>query len=149
MGRRRRGSTRGWWAAAAAALLACGGAGEVSVGVVPREAQGQREPTAEAVRVAVFNASLVRASEGRLHRDLAGGADPQARKVAAILQRVRPDAPFSCRAGVCSTCQAVCASGEVEMAVNYGLSDDEVARGYVLTCQSRPTTPELTVDFDA
>lgn len=65
------------------------------------------------------------------------------------VQRVRPDAPFSCRSGVCSTCQAICTSGEVEMAVNYGLTDDEVARGYVLTCQSRPTTPEVTVDFDA
>ncbi|MFP5488125.1 MAG: 2Fe-2S iron-sulfur cluster-binding protein, partial [Acidimicrobiia bacterium] len=65
------------------------------------------------------------------------------------VQRVRPDAPFSCRAGVCSTCQAICTSGEVEMAVNYGLSDDEVTRGYVLTCQSRPTTSEVTVDFDA
>lgn len=65
------------------------------------------------------------------------------------VQRVRPDAPFSCRSGVCSTCQAICRSGEVEMAVNYGLTDDEVARGYVLTCQSRPTTRELTVDFDA
>ena len=65
------------------------------------------------------------------------------------VQRVRPDAPFSCRSGVCSTCQAICRTGAVEMAVNYGLTDDEVARGYVLTCQSRPTTPELTVDFDA
>ena len=69
--------------------------------------------------------------------------------VLEAVQRVRPDAPFSCRAGVCSTCQAICTSGEVEMAVNYGLTADEVARGYVLTCQSRPTTPELTVDFDA
>lgn len=65
------------------------------------------------------------------------------------VQRVRPDAPFSCRSGVCSTCQAICTSGEVEMAVNYGLTADEVARGYVLTCQSRPITPEVTVDFDA
>lgn len=65
------------------------------------------------------------------------------------VQRVRPDAPFSCRSGVCSTCQAVIRDGEVEMAVNYGLSDDEVARGYVLTCQSTPTTPEIDVDYDA
>ena len=69
--------------------------------------------------------------------------------VLEAVQRVRPDAPFSCRAGVCSTCQAICTDGEVEMEVNYGLTDDEVARGYVLTCQSRPTTPALTVDFDA
>jgi ring-1,2-phenylacetyl-CoA epoxidase subunit PaaE len=64
------------------------------------------------------------------------------------VQRVRPDAPFSCRSGVCSTCQAVVRDGAVEMAVNYGLTDDEVARGYVLTCQSKPTTPEVDVDFD-
>jgi ring-1,2-phenylacetyl-CoA epoxidase subunit PaaE len=65
------------------------------------------------------------------------------------VQRVRPDAPFSCRSGVCSTCQAVVRDGSVEMAVNYGLSDDEVARGYVLTCQSRPTTDHVDVDYDA
>lgn len=65
------------------------------------------------------------------------------------VQRIRPDAPFSCRSGVCSTCQAICTDGEVEMDVNYGLTADEVARGYVLTCQSRPTTDEVTVDFDA
>lgn len=65
------------------------------------------------------------------------------------VQRVRPDAPFSCRSGVCSTCQAVVRDGSVEMDVNYGLTDDEVARGYVLTCQSKPTTDELTVDYDA
>lgn len=65
------------------------------------------------------------------------------------VQRVRPDAPFSCRSGVCSTCQAVIRKGEVDMAVNLGLTDDEVQRGYVLTCQSRPTTSEVDVDYDA
>lgn len=64
------------------------------------------------------------------------------------VQRVRPDAPFACRSGVCSTCQAVLRDGAVEMAVNYGLAPDEVARGLVLTCQSTPTTPTLSVDFD-
>lgn len=65
------------------------------------------------------------------------------------VQRVRPDAPFSCRSGVCSTCQAVVRDGSVEMAVNYGLTSDEVARGYVLTCQSTPTTEHVDVDYDA
>ncbi len=65
------------------------------------------------------------------------------------VQRVRPDAPFSCRSGVCSTCQAVVRDGAVVMAVNYGLSSDEVARGYVLTCQSTPTTDHIDVDYDA
>jgi ring-1,2-phenylacetyl-CoA epoxidase subunit PaaE len=65
------------------------------------------------------------------------------------VQRVRPDAPFSCRSGVCSTCQAILREGDVAMAVNNGLTDDEVARGYVLTCQSRPKTSEIVIDFDA
>ncbi|TDT16069.1 ring-1,2-phenylacetyl-CoA epoxidase subunit PaaE [Ilumatobacter fluminis] len=65
------------------------------------------------------------------------------------VQRARPDAPYSCRSGVCSTCQAVVRDGQVEMAVNYGLTDDEVARGYVLTCQSTPLTDTVAVDFDA
>lgn len=65
------------------------------------------------------------------------------------VQRVRPDAPYSCRSGVCSTCQAVVRTGSVVMAVNYGLSAAEVGRGYVLTCQSRPTTPHVDVDYDA
>ena len=65
------------------------------------------------------------------------------------VQRVRPDTPFSCRSGVCSTCQAVVRDGQVEMTVNYGLTDDEVARGYVLTCQSHPTTPTVDIDYDA
>ena len=45
--------------------------------------------------------------------------------------------------------QAVLRAGEVDMAVNYGLTAAEVERGYVLTCQSRPVTAELTVDYDA
>lgn len=65
------------------------------------------------------------------------------------VQRVRPDAPFSCRSGVCSTCQAVIRRGSVEMDVNYGLTDDEVARGYILTCQARPTSDSIDVDYDA
>ena len=65
------------------------------------------------------------------------------------VRRVRPDAPFSCRAGVCSTCQARLTEGSVEMAANYGLTDTEVERGLVLTCQSRPTgNGPLVIDYD-
>lgn len=64
------------------------------------------------------------------------------------VQRVRPDAPFACRAGVCSTCQAMLLDGQVAMDANWGLTDDEVARGYVLTCQSHPTTDRVDVDYD-
>ena len=47
-------------------------------------------------------------------------------------------APFACKAGVCATCRAKVTSGKVEMAARYGLTDEEVAAGYVLTCQSVP-----------
>ena len=58
-------------------------------------------------------------------------------------------APFACKAGVCATCRARVTSGKVEMAVHYGLSDEEVAAGYVLTCQSVPVGEGVAVDYDA
>ncbi len=64
-------------------------------------------------------------------------------------QRVRSDLPFACKGGVCGTCRAKVTAGEVEMRRNYALDPDEVAKGYVLTCQSVPVSAEVTVDFDA
>ncbi|MEL7087472.1 MAG: 2Fe-2S iron-sulfur cluster-binding protein [Pseudomonadota bacterium] len=58
------------------------------------------------------------------------------------------DAPFSCKAGVCCTCRAKLISGKAEMDVNHALEDYEVRAGYVLTCQARPTTEALRVDYD-
>jgi ring-1,2-phenylacetyl-CoA epoxidase subunit PaaE len=58
-------------------------------------------------------------------------------------------APFACKAGVCATCRARIVSGEVEMAARYGLTDEEVAAGYVLTCQSVPKGKGVEVDYDA
>ncbi len=59
------------------------------------------------------------------------------------------DLPYACKGGVCSTCRAKITEGKVEMEVNYALEVDEVAKGYVLTCQSHPTTERVVVDFDA
>jgi ring-1,2-phenylacetyl-CoA epoxidase subunit PaaE len=58
-------------------------------------------------------------------------------------------APFACKAGVCATCRARVVSGEVEMAARYGLTDEEVASGYVLTCQSVPKGEGVELDYDA
>lgn len=58
-------------------------------------------------------------------------------------------APFACKAGVCATCRAKVVKGEVRMIQNYGLSEKEVADGYVLTCQSIPVSSEVELDFDA
>jgi ring-1,2-phenylacetyl-CoA epoxidase subunit PaaE len=58
-------------------------------------------------------------------------------------------APFACKAGVCATCRAKVTNGKVEMAARYGLTDEEVADGYVLTCQSVPLGDGVAVDYDA
>jgi ring-1,2-phenylacetyl-CoA epoxidase subunit PaaE len=58
-------------------------------------------------------------------------------------------APFACKAGVCATCRAKVTKGKVEMAARYGLTDEEVAAGYVLTCQSVPVGEGVAVDYDA
>src|SRR5699024_3220296 len=63
--------------------------------------------------------------------------------------RVRPDTPFACAGGVCGTCRAKVVTGTFEMDENYALESDEVEAGYVLTCQTRPTSDKLTVDYDA
>ena len=56
--------------------------------------------------------------------------------------------PFSCRAGVCSTCRTKVVRGEVEMAQNYALEDWELEQGYVLACQSRVKSGTLELDYD-
>jgi ring-1,2-phenylacetyl-CoA epoxidase subunit PaaE len=56
--------------------------------------------------------------------------------------------PYSCKGGVCSTCRANVVEGEVEMDINFALEDYEVARGFVLCCQSYPVSDTLVIDFD-
>ncbi len=58
------------------------------------------------------------------------------------------DAPFACRAGVCSTCKAKVLEGEVEMLANHALEDDEVRDGFVLTCQCYPLSDRVVWDYD-
>ncbi len=58
------------------------------------------------------------------------------------------DAPFACKAGVCSSCRCKVLEGEVEMIANHALEDYEVEKGYVLSCQSFPLTDRVVVDYD-
>lgn len=58
------------------------------------------------------------------------------------------DLPFACKGGVCCTCRARVMEGTVEMEVNYALEQDEVEKGFVLTCQSHPTSDRVVIDFD-
>jgi len=59
------------------------------------------------------------------------------------------DLPYSCKGGVCSTCRVILIEGEVDMDVHYALEDYEIARGFILMCQSYPATPSLGIDVDS
>jgi ring-1,2-phenylacetyl-CoA epoxidase subunit PaaE len=58
------------------------------------------------------------------------------------------DLPYSCKAGVCCTCRAKVTAGSVAMERNFTLEHWEMDKGFVLTCQARPTTPEVSINFD-
>ena len=62
--------------------------------------------------------------------------------------RVRPDLPFACRGGMCGTCRALLVEGTVSMDASWALEPDEVAEGYVLTCQAHPTSATVVLDYD-
>ncbi len=58
------------------------------------------------------------------------------------------DLPYACKGGMCCTCKAKLLEGEVIMDVHWGLEEEEVEKGYILTCQSHPKTEKVVVDFD-
>jgi ring-1,2-phenylacetyl-CoA epoxidase subunit PaaE len=64
-------------------------------------------------------------------------------------QRARADLPFACKGGVCGTCRARVTDGKVTMRRNFALEEAELTAGFVLTCQSLPDTPSVTVDYDS
>jgi len=58
------------------------------------------------------------------------------------------DVPYSCKGGVCCTCKAKLLDGKVDMDVVYGLEQDEIENGFILTCQSHPRSEKVSVDYD-
>ncbi len=98
--------------------------------VIPPDA----EPYAVATLIADGKRSDVPVAEGEAVLDAA--------------LRAGLDLPFACKGGMCSTCRAKVLEGAVEMAVNYALEPWETNAGFVLTCQSRPTTPRVVIDYD-
>ena len=58
------------------------------------------------------------------------------------------DAPYSCQGGVCSSCIARVTEGEATMALNQILTENEVSEGLILTCQARPVSEILAIDYD-
>jgi ring-1,2-phenylacetyl-CoA epoxidase subunit PaaE len=62
--------------------------------------------------------------------------------------RAGMDLPFACKGGMCSTCRAKLVEGDARMEVNYSLEPWELSAGFILTCQARPTTEKVVVDYD-
>ena len=58
------------------------------------------------------------------------------------------DLPYACKGGVCCTCKARLLEGQVEMDVHWGLEQEEIEEGYILTCQSHPKSDKVMIDFD-
>lgn len=77
------------------------------------------------------------------------GTLPQDQSILDAGEQLRSDLPFACKGGVCGTCRAKVTCGEIDMRRNYALEDNEVAAGFVLTCQTFPVSDTVTVDFDA
>jgi ring-1,2-phenylacetyl-CoA epoxidase subunit PaaE len=75
--------------------------------------------------------------------------DPDKKNILESARAAGMSAPFACKAGVCATCRAKVVSGEVQMKANYGLSAEELADGYILTCQAVPMTADVVIDYDA
>jgi ring-1,2-phenylacetyl-CoA epoxidase subunit PaaE len=74
--------------------------------------------------------------------------DPEKHSILDNVRAAGLPAPFACKGGVCATCRARVTSGEVSMKVNYGLSEQELADGYVLTCQATPLTEGVALTYD-
>ena len=62
--------------------------------------------------------------------------------------RAGMDLPFACKGGMCSTCRAKLVEGDAQMEVNYSLEPWELKAGFILTCQARPCSDRVVVDYD-
>lgn len=74
--------------------------------------------------------------------------DPEKRSILDNVRAAGLPAPFACKGGVCATCRAKVTAGEVTMKLNYGLSEAELAEGYVLTCQAAPVSDDVALTYD-
>jgi ring-1,2-phenylacetyl-CoA epoxidase subunit PaaE len=70
------------------------------------------------------------------------------KSVLDVAQDAGMDVPFACKGGVCCTCRAKLMEGKVKMDQNFALSEEELERGYILTCQSHPITEKVVISFD-
>jgi len=74
--------------------------------------------------------------------------DPDGEPILAYALEERRDTPYSCRGGMCTTCKAQVIDGDAKMDLNFALADEDLAKGYILTCQAHPKSETLTITFD-
>jgi len=111
----------------------------------PGSAKRERKPRAEA------DAARREMCEATVTIDGRARTFSMAKKTDTVLDaglKEGMELPYACKGGVCSTCRAMLLEGEVDMDANFALEDYEIARGYILTCQSYPATDKIVVDFD-
>jgi len=109
----------------------------------------------EKIKIEVFKAPAIKMSGKNLLSDVTIKVNGKQHQIKvrgdkSILQQAMSDnisLPYSCRSGMCSTCKATCVSGEVKMIDGHFLSDDEVAKGQILTCISYPESESVVVEF--
>ncbi len=82
--------------------------------------------------------------EGKRHEIVV----PSGESILDVMLRLEYDAPYSCTSGACATCMAKVIKGKVEMDACFALDDDEVANGFVLTCQSHPVSDDVELTFE-
>ena len=83
-----------------------------------------------------------------LDRQKASGQRVEGETLLESARRAGLSPPFSCEAGNCGTCMAKLVEGKATMRVNDALDEDEVAEGYILTCQGVPDSESVTVEYD-
>ncbi|MFL5239344.1 MAG: 1,2-phenylacetyl-CoA epoxidase subunit PaaE [Rhizomicrobium sp.] len=99
----------------------------------------------EALQQKAAGTELIVTLDGRRSRI---AFDPTKGSILDCVQAAGLPAPYACKGGVCTTCRAKILEGQVTMTKNYGLTEQEVADGYVLTCQSVPATDQVVLSYD-
>jgi ring-1,2-phenylacetyl-CoA epoxidase subunit PaaE len=92
----------------------------------------------------VVEATVIATLKGEVHKlDI-----PTGKSILDVMIDEKLDPPYSCTSGACSSCMAKVTKGTVMMDACYALDEDEIADGYILTCQAHPTDTEVAIDFD-
>jgi ring-1,2-phenylacetyl-CoA epoxidase subunit PaaE len=105
----------------------------------------QQRAQSEALHAQAKGTQLLVTLDGRQSRV---SFDPKSDSILDSVQAAGLHAPYACRGGVCTTCRAKVIKGMVAMMKNYGLTEDEVEKGFILACQAVPTSEEVTLSFD-